>query len=374
MSTSTNPTAAAVVPRSGARVGQDGALAGLRAAYGGTLTAVILALVGLWTFGMIVAPQAFMIDRSLWTREQPADSYAITQRIDQLYGDVDILGFDVQDLEAAPPGPEQERNLAAKRAEIASKRAEIARLETTETTPVKAYTLANYGRMSGLHLRVFVKTIAASALVTLVALVVCYPIAYAAARARTRFTATLLLLGLVVPYAINELLRVFAWLMILDRNGLMNGLLGIVGLGPVDFVGTSVGVFLALVYAYVLFMVFPIMNAIGTLDSNQIEAARDLGAGRLRIHRRVVIPHAKPGIAVGCVMTFMLAAGSYAVPQIITRGQGGDWFSQLIYRQFFESNDWNTGAAYSLSLLLACVLFVVLVMALFRVGVRDIAR
>jgi spermidine/putrescine transport system permease protein len=121
-------------------------------------------------------------------------------------------------------------------------------------------------------------------------------------------------------------------------------------------------------------MVFPIYNTIETLDKNQIEAARDLGASTWRIHWRVVIPHAKPGIAVGCIMTFMLSAGSYSVPQVMTRGKSGDWFSQLIYRQFFESFNWNIGAAYSFTLLLACIAFIFLMMTLCRVGIKDIAK
>jgi spermidine/putrescine transport system permease protein len=212
------------------------------------------------------------------------------------------------------------------------------------------------------------------------ALVVCYPIAFAAAQLASPARAALLMLGLVIPYAINELLRVYAWLMILDYQGVINSALA--GLGVVDFEARtwipfleySGAVFVAMVYAYVLFMVFPMYNTMETLDKNQIEAARDLGAATWRIHWRVVIPHAKPGIAVGCIMTFMLSAGSYAVPQIMTRGTSGDWFSQLIYRQFFESFNWNVGAAYSFSLLLACIVFIFLVMRVFGVGIRDIAR
>jgi spermidine/putrescine transport system permease protein len=192
--------------------------------------------------------------------------------------------------------------------------------------------------------------------------------------------AALMLLGLIVPYAINELLRVYAWLMILDYQGVLNTFLAWLGLVSLEdrtwipFLEYPGSVFVALIYAYVLFMVFPIYNTIETLDKNQIEAARDLGAPTWRIHWRVVIPHAKPGIAVGCIMTFMLSAGSYAVPQVMTRGRSGDWFSQLIYRQFFESFNWNTGAAYSFTLLLVCIAFVFLMMAVFRVGVRDIAK
>lgn len=80
------------------------------------------------------------------------------------------------------------------------------------------------------------------------------------------------------------------------------------------------GVFIAMVYAYILLVVFPLYNVLETLDMNQVEATRDLCASTWNLHLRVVIPHARPGIAVGCVMTFMLSAGSYAVPHIMTRG------------------------------------------------------
>lgn len=89
---------------------------------------------------------------------------------------------------------------------------------------------------------------------------------------------------------------------------------------PVPFPESGSGVFIAMVYAYVLFMVFPLYNVLETLDMNQVEATRDLCASTWNLHLRVVIPHARPGIAVGCVMTFMLSAGSYAVPHIMTRG------------------------------------------------------
>ena len=142
----------------------------------------------------------------------------------------------------------------------------------------------------------------------------------------------------------------------------------------IRFVASNGAVFAVMVYAYILFMVFPIYNTIETLDRNQIEAARDLGASTWRIHWRVVLPHAKPGIAVGAVMTFMLSAGSIAAPEIVGRGLHPDWFSQVIYQRFFESNNWNQGSAYALVLLVACVVFVLVVMKLFRVGIRDIAK
>ena len=234
--------------------------------------------------------------------------------------------------------------------------------------------------VSSIHIAIFVKTILSATLVTLLALAVCYPVAYTAALASTGLRATLLLLGLMIPYALNELLRVYAWLMILDYQGVANGILDWLGFVDIakrqwiPFLESPAAVFLAMVYTYVLFMVFPVYNTLETLDRNQIDAARDLGASMPRIHARIIIPHAKPGIAVGCIMTFMLSAGSFSVPQIMTRGQGGDWFSQLVYRQFFEANNWNIGSAYAFTLLVVCMVFILLMMKLFKVHLKDITR
>ena len=107
------------------------------------------------------------------------------------------------------------------------------------------------------------------------------------------------------PYAINELLRIFAWTMILANEGTLNSfldVLGIISLGDdetIHWLASNGAVFCVVVYAYILFMVFPVYNTIETLDPNQIEAAKDLGASTLRTHLRVVLPHAKPGIADG---------------------------------------------------------------------------
>ena len=218
------------------------------------------------------------------------------------------------------------------------------------------------------------KTIIASIIVTFIAFLVCYPIAYTIAKLSTPGKAMMLMMGLIIPYAINELLRVFAWLMILNYNGVANYVLAQFGMEPIPFLESGSGVFITMVYAYVLFMVFPIYNSVETLDNNQIEAARDLGAPIWKIHWRIILPHAKPGIAVGCIMTFMLSAGSYAVPSIMTKGTASPWFTQLIYSKFFDSSQWNTGAAYAFMLLVASILFIMLMMRVFRVSLKEISQ
>ncbi|WP_251978806.1 ABC transporter permease [Salinicola avicenniae] len=239
------------------------------------------------------------------------------------------------------------------------------------------WTLANYATFfqNEIHLSIFFKTIWSSVLVTALTLAVSYPLAYYLAKVARPGQAALCLLLLIIPFWINEILRTFAWYIIFAFRGPLNELLFALGLidRPIRFLNGDIGVLVGMVYAYILFMVFPLYNAIESLDRNQIRAARDLGAGWIRTHRRIVIPHAKPGIATGCIMTFMLAAGSYAVPALLG-APGSRWFTQIIYNWFFEGGDWNQGAAYAFLLLALCIVFVTLVMRLFKVGLGDIAR
>lgn len=246
--------------------------------------------------------------------------------------------------------------------------------------PEDVWTLANYAALwaNPLHRAIFWQTIWSSLLVTVLAFLVCYPVAFYLAQEAEGTTALLLVTGLVVPFWVNEILRTFSWFLILARNGLVNRVLLDLGLIEEPLALGGVGaVMIGMVYAYVLFMIFPLYNALESLDRNQIEAARDLGASTWRIHWRVVIPHAKPGIAVGCIMTFMLAAGTFAVPQIMQSLPGGTnarWFTQIIYSYFFDGGDWNRGSAYAFALLLLCILFIMAMMRIFRVGLKDIAR
>ncbi len=243
--------------------------------------------------------------------------------------------------------------------------------------PKDVYTLGNFQTLveNTIHRAIFLKTIWASAFVTLVTLVVCYPIAYHLAQGTKPERTGFLILLLIIPFWINEILRTFAWFIILAYNGPLNALLSGLGLidRPIRFLNGNFGVIIGMVYAYILFMVFPLYNSMESLDRNQIEAARDLGASAWRIHRRIVIPHAKPGIATGCIFTFMLAAGSYAVPALLGSPQSR-WFTEIIYNWFFEGGNWNQGAAYAIVLLALCLGFILLMLRVFRVNLGDIAK
>jgi len=225
------------------------------------------------------------------------------------------------------------------------------------------------------HLKAFFLTILASIFVTFLNFCICYPIAYYMAQAATGDRLRLLMLMLIVPFWVNEILRAFAFTIIFGSGGVVNDIL--MGLGiisePFDFIGADVAMYAGLGYAYLLMMMFPLYNAIESLDHNQIEAARDLGAPWWHIHLFVVMPYAKPGIASGCTMVFMLSAGALAAP-LILGGPNSLWFTPILYDRFYQAFNWPQGSAYAFILLLACILFVMLVLKVFKVNLGEITR
>lgn len=410
----------------------------LYASFGRPLALGLAGIVALWIAGLVLLPQLSLVTRAFQVQERGGESARLTVELERAYLRRYTIGRELRALDAParapsadastggaspddpfagvapatkapamPPDPFADMPMpgspargqasaegaaqapaadpeATRAALVAENGALDARIEDMESRGAASardavrWSPGNFTSMSSLHRDIFVATLFYALCVTLLSLAVCYPVAWAIATAPTANRAAVLLLFLVVPYAINELLRIFAWVMILETRGLLNVVLqglGLVGAnGGVRWVASNGAVFTVMTYTYVLFMVFPIYNTIDTLDRNQVDAAKDLGASSWRVHARIVIPHARPGIAVGSIMTFMLSAGSIAVPEIVGRGMHPDWFSQVIYRRFFEADAWNQGAAYSLALLVACLAFVMVVMRLFGVGIRDIAR
>jgi spermidine/putrescine transport system permease protein len=243
--------------------------------------------------------------------------------------------------------------------------------------PQDVYTIKNYASffVTPIHRWVFMVTILYSSVVTVICFVIAYPLAYYLAKVASNKLVPTLFLIIMVPLWVSEILRSFSWFIILSLKGPLN--YALVGLGiidePIRWISGFQSVIIGLVYTYVLFMVFPVYNAIQSLDSNQIEAAQDLGSSWWRTHWRVILPHAKPGIASGSVMVFMLAAGSILVPSLLG-STTSRWFTEIIQQWMFESQDWNTGSAYAFLLLLLCTGFVSVVMRLFRVTLSDIAR
>ena len=224
-------------------------------------------------------------------------------------------------------------------------------------------------------LGVFGRTILVSIFVTLANLAFCYPIAFYIAKIANPSTARLLIVSLIIPFWINELLRSFALRILFANEGVINNVL--TGIGIIDqgilFITYDIGLYTGLIYAYILLMMFPLYNAIESLDVNQIEAAKDLGSSTFRTHWRVVIPHAKPGIVSGCTMVFMLTVGALATPVVLS-SPNTLWFPQLIYQWFNMNDNWSRGSAYSIILLIISVIFVLTMMRIFKVRIGEIIK
>ena len=252
--------------------------------------------------------------------------------------------------------------------------------------PKDVYTLSNYkfflfgspGNPEPYNIidtSVLFRTLIAAMFVTVFDLALCYPIAYVLAQSATGLSARLMILALIVPFWVNEILRAFAFRILFGATGIINQFGMGMGLWdtPIDFIREDVALYAGLGYAYILLMIFPLFNAIESLDRNQIEAARDMGAGWLKVHWRIVIPFAKPGIASGCTMVFMLSAGALAAPQILG-GPSSLWFTQIIYQWFNTGGNWPRGSAYAIILLVICVTLVLLAMRIFKVRIGEIGR
>ena len=222
---------------------------------------------------------------------------------------------------------------------------------------------------------VFLDTIITAILVTIINLCFCYPIAFYIAKLATPNTARLLVLALIIPFWINELLRSFAIRILFAGEGVINNILLELGLisTAVNFIALDIALYTGLTYAYILLMIFPLYNALETLDTNQLEAAKDLGSSTVRTHWRIVIPHAKAGIASGCTMVFMLTAGALATPVVLS-SPNTYWFTQLIYQWFNMNDNWSRGSAYSITLLVVSVTFVLFMMRLFKVTIGEVVR
>ena len=224
----------------------------------------------------------------------------------------------------------------------------------------------------------FFITLIYSSLVTVLALAICYPLAFYMAKLLPPKKLPTLIAMILIPLWVSELLRSFALYLLLGFNGPLSAILK--NLGLIDRgirwtwgLGGYSGVVLGLIYTYILFMLFPIYNSMTSLDTNQIEASEDLGAKWWQTHRRVIAPHCKPGMASGGVSVFMLSCGSILVPAQLGSPKSR-WFTEDIQQWMLDSFDWNSGAAYALILMVACTIFVTLMMRFFKVGLADIAN
>jgi len=196
------------------------------------------------------------------------------------------------------------------------------------------------------------RTAVMSILVTAVALAIGFPVAYYIAKVARRRSRAMLFLLCLIPLWVSELVRTFGWIVLLRETGVVSTFLQSTGLidGPVELLYNDVTVVVGLVYTVILFMIVPIVSTLSGMDNALLEAGYNLGGTGVTVFRRIVIPYAMPGIVAGCIIVFMLAAGSYLTP-ILLGGKNSMWFTEQIYDQFITRYNWESGSTFGILLL-----------------------
>jgi putrescine transport system permease protein len=218
--------------------------------------------------------------------------------------------------------------------------------------------LANFALIAGddLYLRAYLGSLGNAALATLLCLLIGYPIAYAIARSQGARRQLLLFL-VVLPFWTSFLIRVYAWIAILEPNGLLNQFLIALRAisAPLPLLNNQFSVELGLVYSYLPFMILPLYASLSALDQSLIEAAGDLGARPLQTFLGVTLPLTVPGIAAGSLLVLIPAVGEFVIPDLLG-GPDTLMIGKVLWDEFFNNRDWPVAAAVAVVLIAALAL------------------
>jgi len=206
-----------------------------------------------------------------------------------------------------------------------------------------------------LYAKIFLKSFLMASATTLICLVMAYPLAMLIARSEKRFRNLMVLL-VVLPFASNFLIRIYAWMIILGpESGLshfINAVLGIFGIAPITLLFSPFAVLVGMVYVHLPFMVLPLYTNLEKHDPSLLNAAQDLGANAWQRFWRVTWPLSLPGVFSGSALVFIPVLGMFAVPEILG-GTGDILIGNLIKDQFLGTRDWPFGSVLSIMLTLA---------------------
>jgi putrescine transport system permease protein len=226
--------------------------------------------------------------------------------------------------------------------------------ESADAIPPYAavFTFDNYRELAQSCLRAYANSLGFAALATLLCLLLGYPIAYAIARAPGVWRQ-LLLFFVMLPFWTSFLIRVYAWIAILQPSGLVNRLLLAAGVidAPLPLLYNGFAVELGLVYSYLPFMILPLYGSLSRLDESLVEAAADLGARPWRVFVQVILPLTLPGVAAGALLVFIPAIGEFVIPDLLG-GPGTVMVGKLLWQEFFDNVDWPAAAAIAVAMVL----------------------
>jgi len=212
-----------------------------------------------------------------------------------------------------------------------------------------------------LYLDAYWSSVKIAAVSTIITLIVGFPMAYLIARSEPSKRSLLLML-VVVPFWTSFLLRIYAWMGFLNKNGLINQALMAVGIidEPLIMMQTDFAVYIGIVYAYLPLMILPLYTALEKMDITLLEAASDLGATPTQSFMRITLPLAVPGIVAGCMLVFIPAVGEFVIPSLLG-GSDTLMIGRVLWDEFFQNRDWPMAAAVATVMLVLLLLPIMLI-------------
>ena len=224
--------------------------------------------------------------------------------------------------------------------------------------PVLQPNFANFALLfeDPFYVEALLRSLRVAAISATLCLLVGYPMALAIARAPERWRSTLLLL-VILPFWTSFLLRVTAWIGLLQDQGWINGALMALGVieEPIALLYTDLAMYLGITYCYLPFMVLPLYASLSKLDPALLEAAADLGARPWRAFLTVTLPLSLPGVLAGFLLVFIPAVGEFVIPELLG-GPGAQLIGRVLWTEFFQNRDWPLASALAVALLLVLVL------------------
>jgi putrescine transport system permease protein len=222
---------------------------------------------------------------------------------------------------------------------------------------VGGLSLDNYVTLvsDNLYLFSYLRSLTVATVATAILILCGFPIAYAMARAPRRWRPLLLML-IVLPFWTSFLIRVYAWINILQRDGLLNDALSALGLidQPVTWLASDTAIYIGLVYSYLPFMILPLYASLEKLDPTLLEAAADLGCPRWKAFWTVTVPLALPGLGAGALLCFIPIAGEFVIPDLLG-GSDTTMIGQTLWTEFFANKDWPVASAVAVVLVVLLV-------------------
>jgi spermidine/putrescine transport system permease protein len=204
-----------------------------------------------------------------------------------------------------------------------------------------------------------------SVISTIICLILAYPLALILNRTKLKSNSFILLI-IILPMWMNFLLRTIAWQNILERTGVLNGMLKLLHLPTLNIINTPGAIILGMVYNFLPFMILPIYNVLIKIDQDVVNAARDLGANSLQTFGKIILPLSMPGVLSGITMVFVPSLTTFVISTIL----GGSkivLIGNVIEQQFLKLGNWHTGSGLSLVLMIF-ILFSMAVLSKYDKG------